>query len=406
MKPYFLKTGITIIIIFVLTMIELSAKDKIVINWYIEHSNSDEIQMRATKDKPFTVNWGDGTIETKVDANHSYAFYLKHSYSSGGYYEVTIEASDTDCKFLEFQCIRMNVNKLELFGCTSLGYLGCSINQLEELNLSGCSSLWSLICSSNQISNLNLSGCSSLGWIWCCNNQIENLDFSSCPALDWMDCSENQLTSLDLSNCLKLRYLDCSFNRLQLSDLYAAQLIIWSNSPHHYQSFGFQSLLPQTVSVGDELFEEQSIFGGTFTQYTVAKNNVPALESDFSVVDGKLTFNVSGTFEVTMTNSEIHEGYFDKLAKVIVTLNAEYVDVQENILTKFNIYPNPTSDKFVVEYGGVASIILYDMLGRDVLKQNINGNTEIAIDKVPKGIYCINVISDGKIIGNSKIVKQ
>ncbi|MCL2434749.1 MAG: hypothetical protein FWD09_01260 [Lentimicrobiaceae bacterium] len=87
-KPNSLKTTLTLIIIFALTMIELSAKDKIVFNWYAETSRKS-IQMRATKDKTFTVNWGDGIIETKVDANHSYAFFLEHKYSSNGYYEVT-----------------------------------------------------------------------------------------------------------------------------------------------------------------------------------------------------------------------------------------------------------------------------------------------------------------------------
>jgi len=406
MKTHFLRTGITLIITLVLTIGELSAKDKIVFNWYSGYYYGNDIQMRATEDKTFTVNWGDGTIETKIDTDHSYAFFLQHSYYSNGYYEVIIEASDIDCKFLEFHCNRTEMCKLELFGCASLESLSCLDNQLEELDLSGCSALWNLTCFSNQLSNLNLSGCSSLRWMWCDRNQIKNLDLSSCHDLDWMECSDNQLTSLDLSNCLKLRYISCYGNRLQLSDLYAAQMIIWKNSPHHYQSLSAQYLLPQTVSVGDELFEEQSVFDGTFTQYMVTKNNVTALESDFSVTDGKLTFNVSGTFDVIMTNNEILAGYFDDLAQVLITINVVSVDVQENPLPRINIYPNPTPNKFFVEYGGVASIILYDMLGREILKQNINGNTEVTIQKVPKGVYCINIISDGKIIGNSKIVKQ
>ena len=406
MKQFFYKTFIAIIIIFVFTIIDISAKDKIVFNWYAGYYNGYSMQMRATKNKAFTVDWGDGTIETKVDVNHSYAFYLEHTYSSNGYYEVTIEASDTDCKFLELSCIRREISKLELSGCASLTYLGCSENELKELDLSGCSSLWSLMCANNQISNLNLSGCSSLGWLWCGSNQIKNLDFSSCPALDWMYCEDNQLESLDLSNCLKLRYLSCYGNRLQLSDLYAAQLIIWSNSPHHYQSLGWQYLLPQTVSVGEELFSEQSVFGGIFTKYEVSKNGVPADENEFSIVDGKLIIKASGTFDIKMTNKAIFDGYFDELAAVLITLNAVNVDVHENFLTSFNIYPNPAIEKFVLEYDKSASIILYDMLGKEVLKQNINGKTEIAIDNVPKGVYCINVIYERKIVGNSKIVKQ
>jgi hypothetical protein len=165
-------------------------------------------------------------------------------------------------------------------------------------------------------------------------------------------------------------------------------------------------LLPQTVSVGEELFSEQSVFGGVFTKYEVTKNGVPANENEYSIIDGKLILKANGTFDVKMTNKAVLDGYFDDLAAVLITLKAVNVDVHENTLTNFNIYPNPAIDKFVVEYGSSASIILYDMLGKEVLKQNIYDNTEIAIDKLPKGVYCINVISEGKMVGNSKIVKQ
>ena len=67
---------------------------------------------------------------------------------------------------------------------------------------------------------------------------------------------------------------------------------------------------------------------------------------------------------------------------------------------------NKSEESKTIEYEGVASIILYDMLGREVLRQNINGNTEIAIDQAPKGVYCMNVVAEGKVIGNKKIVKQ
>jgi hypothetical protein len=41
-----------------------------------------------------------------------------------------------------------------------------------------------------------------------------------------------------------------------------------------------------------------------------------------------------------------------------------------------------------------------------VLTQDISGKSEINISRLPKGIYAVNVISDSKVIGGSKVVKQ
>ena len=70
------------------------------------------------------------------------------------------------------------------------------------------------------------------------------------------------------------------------------------------------------------------------------------------------------------------------------------------------IYPNPTSDKFIVDFDGIVSIKLYDMLGIEVLFQTANGKTEMNISHLPKGVYSVRVLSEDRIIGNSKIVKR
>jgi len=70
------------------------------------------------------------------------------------------------------------------------------------------------------------------------------------------------------------------------------------------------------------------------------------------------------------------------------------------------IYPNPTSNSFIVDYGSFIQVKIYDMLGNELLTQNANGKTEINISSFPKGVYYVNILSEGKVIGNSKIVKQ
>ena len=70
------------------------------------------------------------------------------------------------------------------------------------------------------------------------------------------------------------------------------------------------------------------------------------------------------------------------------------------------IYPNPVRSSFIVDYEGFIQVKIYDMLGKEILSQDTNGKTEININHLSKGIYNVNVISGGRIIGNSKIVKQ
>jgi len=70
------------------------------------------------------------------------------------------------------------------------------------------------------------------------------------------------------------------------------------------------------------------------------------------------------------------------------------------------LYPNPTHDKFIVELEETAYIKLYDILGKEVISQTSTGTAEVDICHLSKGIYCICVISESKVIGYSKIVKH
>jgi hypothetical protein len=45
------------------------------------------------------------------------------------------------------------------------------------------------------------------------------------------------------------------------------------------------------------------------------------------------------------------------------------------------------------------------MLGQELLTQTVNGKTEIDISHLPQGVYRVRVFSEGKVVGNSKIVK-
>ena len=83
-----------------------------------------------------------------------------------------------------------------------------------------------------------------------------------------------------------------------------------------------------------------------------------------------------------------------------------FMDMNTPKVEDIKIYPNPAKDIFFIECENFSLITLYDMLGREVLNQNINEKSAINITHLPNGVYNIRIFSKGKIIGNSKIMKQ
>ena len=95
-------------------------------------------------------------------------------------------------------------------------------------------------------------------------------------------------------------------------------------------------------------------------------------------------------------------------------INVSYIKVTKpNSVDDFyksdiKIYPNPAKDKLFIECENFKSISIkiYDILGKEVLTQISDINTEINLSHLPQGIYTVFVFSDGKEIENSKIVKH
>ena len=89
----------------------------------------------------------------------------------------------------------------------------------------------------------------------------------------------------------------------------------------------------------------------------------------------------------------------------IITTGINNYEMQN---TNYVIYPNPANGQLFISTGDFIPITikLYDMLGQEVLTQNANGKTGINISHLPNGVYTVSVLSEGKVMGNSKIAKQ
>jgi hypothetical protein len=85
--------------------------------------------------------------------------------------------------------------------------------------------------------------------------------------------------------------------------------------------------------------------------------------------------------------------------------------VTQNIVETepFKIYPNPNNGQFNVElngYSGVINLVVYDLMGKQVLANNgIENQLQLNISEQPKGIYLVKVTVGTKVF-NEKIVYQ
>jgi len=77
--------------------------------------------------------------------------------------------------------------------------------------------------------------------------------------------------------------------------------------------------------------------------------------------------------------------------------------------SNINLYPNPVKDNFTISFEDETKgqVFIYDMLGKVVNNQEINGNkTTISVVHLSKGVYIVRVVTEGKTFGVGKIIKQ
>ena len=86
------------------------------------------------------------------------------------------------------------------------------------------------------------------------------------------------------------------------------------------------------------------------------------------------------------------------------------VGIDDNKQKKINLYPNPASHTFVINFTevqeGVKQVRVFDMLGKEVMSiENPSSNT-INIANLPTGIYAVRILSQSGRSYTSKLVKE
>ena len=128
---------------------------------------------------------------------------------------------------------------------------------------------------------------------------------------------------------------------------------------------------------------------GTPTSYTLGARPQWVLSSDFNG-DGKIDLAVADTDVSVLLNCTV--------------LGIEKFASNEQV----HVYPNPNNGTFTIETNGTAkqSMQIFDVNGRMVLNQAINGKTSIDAGSLNEGVYTISIISaEGTVTKKLVIVR-
>jgi hypothetical protein len=86
------------------------------------------------------------------------------------------------------------------------------------------------------------------------------------------------------------------------------------------------------------------------------------------------------------------------------TVAEDDVSVNDLHQSAFNVYPNPASDRFQVEWEGQAELYIIGMDGRVHESMTIRGPVStVSTETVPDGIYVIRIVSGQKVL--SRIIR-
>jgi hypothetical protein len=76
-----------------------------------------------------------------------------------------------------------------------------------------------------------------------------------------------------------------------------------------------------------------------------------------------------------------------------------------------NVFPNPASDKVKIEFTGENSpqqvqLIVHDLLGREVLTQNLKAGSDLDLTQIPQGLYQLSLFSENQLLARRKLLKS
>jgi hypothetical protein len=143
--------------------------------------------------------------------------------------------------------------------------------------------------------------------------------------------------------------------------------------------------------------------------FTVLDATTPTAENGSTITLGGSSFTAISTpvtFRFYGWNAEATGGTFS-IDNVVITGNVNILGIQENTISGLNIYPNPVvNGTFYVdtEANATKSVSIFDVLGKEVAKTTISGNT-VNVNNLGNGIYFVKITEEGKTATKKLFIK-
>lgn len=143
----------------------------------------------------------------------------------------------------------------------------------------------------------------------------------------------------------------------------------------------------------------------------IALSGTP-VDGDFSgtgVTGSEFDPNAAGEGTHTLFYSYVDENGCSGIDSVEIDVT-DCLGINETEALSFNIYPNPFSDLAVVQFTRNLSadhqVVIYDVLGQEVLREENPNSTQILISKenLNTGVYLIALVESGNILQTHKLV--
>ncbi|MBO4645196.1 MAG: T9SS type A sorting domain-containing protein [Bacteroidales bacterium] len=177
-----------------------------------------------------------------------------------------------------------------------------------------------------------------------------------------------------------------------------------------------------TIEILDTLYSEDTPGTGTIQMLIAVDNynedysydiNIAPSDAIYEMEDGEyeLAMEFPGTLSVTVRLTDENECTLSADTILVIDSIFDHTSVTEHQIRTLSLYPNPAQDVLYVDgapfFGnGNAEIRIYDLNGRWIATKTVTeADVKINISNLESGVFFLNWMNEGRVVGTGKIVK-
>ncbi|MHB8260221.1 MAG: GH25 family lysozyme [Bacteroidia bacterium] len=182
----------------------------------------------------------------------------------------------------------------------------------------------------------------------------------------------------------------------------------WMNTVH--TATGIMPILYTDGSIANQFTSALASYCKLWIATASGSSTTPPSTYDQAAWYPNWSFNQYGTVPVAgITTGNVDADVFNgNMTQLRTLMGCPTTDIDQNSLNNsFVIYPNPNAGTFHIDYTGVngeAVVNVYDVNGKLVLSQTMNGKTNIDASNLNDGIYNINITNSDGVVNKRLII--